>query len=59
MRGSCIEKNRCRVAVNKKRTENDVEVLLSFFGRDTVGVEYFPCRLATANSSIIFNKEKV
>ena len=36
MRGSCIEKNRCRVAVNKKRTENDVGVLLSFFGRDTV-----------------------
>ena len=60
MRGSCIEKNRCRVAINKKRTENDVGILLSFFGRDTVdmatwsgdrfGVEYFPCRLATANN---------
>ena len=36
MRGSCIEKNRCRVAINKKRTENDVGILLSFFGRDTV-----------------------
>ena len=36
MRGSCIEKNGCRVAINKKRTENDVGILLSFFGRDTI-----------------------
>ena len=60
MRGSCIEKNRCRVAINKKRIENHVGVLLSFFGRDTVdmatwsggrlGVEHFPCRLAMANN---------
>ena len=60
MRCSCIEKNRCRVAINKEHTENDVGILLSFFGRDTVdmatcsggplGVEHFPCRLATANS---------
>ena len=60
MRGSCIEKNRCRVAINKEHTENDVGILLSFFGRDTVdmatcsggrlGVEHFPCRLATANN---------
>ena len=60
MRGSCIEKNRCRVAINKERTENDVGILLSFLSRDTVdmatcsggrlGVEHFPCRLATANS---------
>ena len=36
MRGSCIEKNRCWVAINKERTENDVGILLSFFGGDTV-----------------------
>ena len=60
MRCSSIKKNRCRVAINKERTENDVGILLSFFSRDTVdmatcsggrlGVERFPCRLATANS---------
>ena len=60
MRCSRIKKNRCRVAINKERTENDVGILLSFFGRDTIdmatcsggrlGVEHFPCRLAMANS---------
>ena len=55
-----MEKNRCRVAINKERTKNDVGILLSFFGRDTVdmatcsggwlGVERFPCRLAAANN---------
>ena len=60
MRCSCIEKNRCRVAITKERTENDVGILLSFFGRDTVdmatcsggrlGVEHFSCWLATANN---------
>ena len=48
------------MAINKERTENDIGILLSFLSRDTVdmatcsggrlGVEHFPCRLATANS---------
>ena len=48
------------MGINKERTENDVGTLLSFFSRDTVdmatssggrlGVEHFPCQLATANS---------
>ena len=55
MRCSCIEKNRCRVAINKERTENDVGIFLSLFRRNTInmatssggrlGVEHFPCLL--------------
>ena len=60
MRCSCIEKNRCRVAINKERTENDVGIFLSLFRRNIInmatssggrlGVEHFPYRLATANN---------
>ena len=57
---SSIKKNRCRLAINKERTENDVGIFLSLFRRDTIhmatcsggrlGVEHFPWRLAMANS---------